>query len=46
LLHVDPIMARSHGIFIVEIGVGIAVMATMIWIYCNVSSRGEYDEGL
>jgi len=46
LLHVDPIMARSHGIFIVEIGVGLAVMATMIWIYCNVSSRGEYDEGL
>ena len=46
LLHVDPIMARSHGIFIVEIGVGIAVMATMIWIYCNVSSQGKYDEGL
>jgi len=46
LLHVNPIMARSHGIFIVEIGVGIAVMATMIWIYCNVSSQGKYDEGL
>jgi multicomponent Na+:H+ antiporter subunit B len=46
LLHVDPIMARSHGIFMVEIGVGIAVMATMIWIYCNVSSQGKYDEGL
>jgi multicomponent Na+:H+ antiporter subunit B len=46
VLPCGPIMARSHGIFIVEIGVGIAVMATMIWIYCNVSSRGEYDEGL
>jgi len=46
LLNVDPIMARSHGIFIVEIGVGIAVMATMIWIYSNVSSSGKYDEGL
>jgi len=46
ILRCGPIMARSHGIFIVEIGVGIAVMATMIWIYCNVSSRGEYDEGL
>ena len=46
LLHTDPIMARSHGIFIVEIGVGIAVMATMIWIYCNVSSMGKYEEGL
>jgi multicomponent Na+:H+ antiporter subunit B len=46
LLHVGPIMARSHGIFMVEVGVGIAVMATMIWIYCNVSSQGKYDEGL
>ena len=46
ILRCGPIMARSHGIFIVEIGVGIAVMATMIWIYCNVSSSGEYDEGL
>jgi len=46
LLHTDPIMARSHGIFIVEIGVGIGVMATMIWIYCNVSSMGKYEEGL
>jgi multicomponent Na+:H+ antiporter subunit B len=46
VLHVDPVTARSHGILIVEIGVGIAVMATMIWIYSNVSSTGKYDEGL
>lgn len=46
ILHVDPIAARSHGILIVEIGVGIAVMATMIWIYNNLSSSGKYDEGL
>lgn len=46
LLGVDSIMARSHGIFIVEVGVGIAVMATMIWIYNNLSSEGRYDEGL
>ncbi len=46
LLRVDPIMARSHGIFIVEVGVGIAVMATMVWIYDNLSSEGRYDEGL
>lgn len=46
ILHVDPVTARSHGIFIVEVGVGIAVMATMIWIYNNVSSSGKYDEGL
>lgn len=42
----DKVMARSHGILIVEIGVGIGVMATMIWIYNNVSSRGRYEEGL
>jgi multicomponent Na+:H+ antiporter subunit B len=46
LLGVDGIMARSHGIFIVEVGVGIAVMATMVWIYNNLSSEGRYDEGL
>jgi multicomponent Na+:H+ antiporter subunit B len=46
VLFVDPIMARSHGILIVEIGVGIAVMTAMIWIYSNVSSGGRYDEGL
>ena len=46
ILGVDPVMARSHGILIVEIGVGIAVMATMVWIYSNVASAGKYDEGL
>ncbi len=46
LLGVDPITARSHGILMVEIGVGIAVMTAMVWIYNNVSSGGKYDEGL
>jgi multicomponent Na+:H+ antiporter subunit B len=46
IFHVDPVTARSHGILIVEIGVGIAVMATMIWIYNNLSSSGKYEEGL
>ncbi|MFO7985144.1 MAG: Na(+)/H(+) antiporter subunit B [Desulfatiglandaceae bacterium] len=46
ILHVDPVMARSHGILVVEVGVGLAVMAALIWIYSNVSSRGNYDEGL
>jgi multicomponent Na+:H+ antiporter subunit B len=46
VLGTDPVTARSHGILIVEIGVGIAVMCTMIWIYNNVSSTGKYDEGL
>lgn len=46
ILPVDPVMARSHGILIVEVGVGLAVMATIIWIYSNVSSGGNYEEGL
>jgi len=43
---VDRIAARSLGILIVEIGVGIAVTAVMVWIYYNLSSAGKQDEGL
>ena len=39
-------MARSYGIFMVEVGVGIAVMGTIVWIFKNLASRGRYDEGL
>ena len=46
ILHVDAIMARSHGILIVEIGVGLAVMAVMVSLYYNLSSAGRHDEGL
>lgn len=46
LLPGGPIMARSHGIFIVEVGVGMAVMGTMVWIFKNLASLGRYDEGL
>lgn len=46
LLPGGPIMARSHGIFLVEVGVGLAVMGTMVWIFKNLASRGRYDEGL
>jgi multicomponent Na+:H+ antiporter subunit B len=42
----DKIMSRSYGILIVEMGVGIAVMSVMIWIYYNISSAGKQDEGL
>ncbi|MGM0452418.1 MAG: Na(+)/H(+) antiporter subunit B [Thermodesulfobacteriota bacterium] len=41
-----PVMARSHGILLVEIGVGVAVAAVMIWIYYNLVSAGRHDEGL
>jgi len=46
LLGVDPVSARSHGILIVEIGVGIAVMAVMVILYYNLASAGRQDEGL
>jgi multicomponent Na+:H+ antiporter subunit B len=42
----DKIMARSHGILGIEIGVAIAVMAVVISIYLNIVSRGKYDKGL
>lgn len=42
----DPAMSRSYGILIVEIGVGITVMATMIILYYNLASAGKHDEGL
>ncbi|MFC1523528.1 DUF4040 domain-containing protein [Thermodesulfobacteriota bacterium] len=42
----SSIMARSHGILGIEIGVAIAVMAIMISIYRNIASHGEFDEGL
>lgn len=46
ILGVDPISARSLGILFVEIGVALAVMATMVLIYLNVASAGRFDEGL
>ncbi len=46
LLHTDAVMARSHGILIVEIGVGLAVMAVMVSLYYILSSAGRLDEGL
>ena len=46
VLMVDPVAARSLGILFVEIGVGLAVMATMVLIYNNVASGGRMEEGL
>ena len=42
----NPIAARSYGILIVEIGVGIAVMMVMISLYNYLASVGRQDEGL
>ncbi|MFC1513178.1 DUF4040 domain-containing protein [Thermodesulfobacteriota bacterium] len=42
----SPIMARSHGMLGVEIGVAFTVMAIMVIIYVNVASHGKSDRGL
>ena len=39
----DRVMARSHGMLGIEIGVAIAVMAIVISIYLNIFSHGKYD---
>lgn len=46
LLPLDPIEWRSLGIFIVEVGVGLAVMSIMLSLYWDLSSNGDLDEGL
>ena len=46
LMFVDPVYARSLGILYVEIGVGLAVMASMIIIYKNLASAGRFYQGL
>ncbi len=46
VLGTDAATARSHGILLVEIGVGISVMAVMVMLYTTLSSAGRYDEGL
>ena len=42
----DAVAARSHGILMVETGVGITVMAVMIHLYYTLASSGRHDEGL
>ncbi|MHB8058249.1 MAG: Na(+)/H(+) antiporter subunit B [Desulfuromonadaceae bacterium] len=46
ILPIDPIEWRSLGIFIVEVGVGLAVMSIMLSLYWDLSSGGDMDEGL
>ncbi len=42
----DAVMARSHAMLGVEIGVAIAVMAICISIYLHLASHGRMDKGL
>ena len=42
----DSVMARSHAMLGVEIGVALTVMCSMYGIYVNLSSDGRFDKGL
>ena len=46
IIPVDPVSVRSHGILIIEIGVGFTVMAVMISIFLNVASKGKHEDEL
>lgn len=46
LIPLGPVEWRSFGIFLVEVGVGFAVMSIMVLLYWNLSSGGTMDEGL
>ena len=46
LIPLGPVEWRSFGIFLVEVGVGFAVMSIMVLLYWNLSSAGSMDEGL
>lgn len=46
LIPLGPIGWRSFGIFIVEVGVGLAVMSIMVALFWVLGSNGEMEEGL
>lgn len=46
LVPLGPIGWRSFGIFIVEVGVGLAVMSIMAALFWVLGSNGDMEEGL
>ena len=42
----DSMMARSHSMLVVEIGVAFTVTAIMFSMYSNLSTRGRLSKGL
>ncbi len=46
IIPMNPIDWRSMGIFLVEVGVGLAVMNIMVSLFWDISSGGKMDEGL
>lgn len=46
IIPIGPIEWRSFGIFLVEVGVGLAVMSIMASLFWDLGSAGDMDEGL
>ena len=46
LLALGPVEWRSMGVFIVELGVGLAVTAIMASLFWDLASGGDLEEGL
>lgn len=42
----DEVMARSHSMLVVEIGVALTVMSMLYLIYANLASHGDMKKGL
>ena len=42
----DEVMARSHSMLVVEVGVGFTVMSSLYLIYGNLASKGRFKRGL
>jgi len=46
IIPLGPVEWRSFGIFLIEVGVGLAVMSIMVSLFWDISSDGTMDEGL
>lgn len=46
IIPLGPVEWRSFGIFLVEVGVGLAVMSIMASLFWDLGSAGKMDEGL
>ncbi len=44
ILPVDHIHARYYGVFVVEVGVGITVMAIMVSLFIDLITGGKHEE--
>lgn len=46
IIPMGPIEWRSFGIFLVEVGVGLAVMSVLVSLFWDIGSAGKMEEGL